>query len=244
MPDEEAVQRREELQELREKFLVSRKHRLMGKPYQRPSPTKRKTLIRKESAAYKKPAANVQVGPGMLAFGANREASGASVLSLAAGLNPHGLLRPPIPGMGMSALGFAPPPGAPLLGQANNPLAAAELRQHMMYNRMASLRGSLMMNPSLMDQRSLLLGQGLGGMPGGYLGAQDLARHSFLAQIRSEDERSALLQQVAGVPLGAEAQEEKFDLASQLRATLKRPKPDAESDQPSPPAKKRASLDP
>ena len=107
MSEEEAKERRKKLQELRDKFLVSRKHRLMGKPYQRPS--KKSDSSRKESASKKPGSVTIAAGPGVMTVGPTSEVGAFTFNPPAeliqsirpggmAGLSPS-LLQPPLGGM-------------------------------------------------------------------------------------------------------------------------------------------------
>ena len=53
LEEDEAKKRREHLQELREKFLVSRKHRLMGKPYHKAAAKKQANPGKESTVASK-----------------------------------------------------------------------------------------------------------------------------------------------------------------------------------------------
>lgn len=249
MPEDEAKQRREHLQELREKFLTSRKHRLMGKPYQKPNAKKQASSAKPTTSMSKDPkGVAVARGPGVATVGPSSSAAAVaednrliqSIRPSLAGLNPS-LLMPHV--AGMSALPFGPL--GSVLGQVTSPLVSEEIRQRILMNRALASLGGPFFNPALLDQRSLLLNQVYGPR---YVTNQDSAAlsHQLLAQIRGDDETSALLQNISGVASAAARpglgvagdQEEKSDLANQLRASMKRPGPP--SGERTEPLKKRA----
>jgi hypothetical protein len=229
--EEEARQRREQLKELREKFLVSRKHRLMGKPYQRPAQKRTSSAPPKPSATSQQAAGvdlAMAVGPGIAGGSASVQSQAATVLLNAmntnlSGLTPTSLVQPPVPAASIPP--FASLTGGTFLSQSTNPLIASSLRQQLLLSNLG-LRGSLM-NPSLLDNRSHLLSMGLFG---GFPTSQEITRQTLLAQIRSEDERIAMLQRLAalqnvgistGAPQAVGNQEEKSDFANQqTMATL------------------------
>ena len=218
MPEDEAKRRQDHLKEMRDKFLSSRQQRLAGKPYKKPRPK----AARKKIAEAQEAEANKM----------RADATAAGLL----GHSPAGLVPNLLQNASAAQLAGLQLHGAGLLGQANHPMLG--LREQLL---LGGGMGALS-NPLIVAQRNLLLNQALGGGLAGAgtnpLLSPELARHQLLSELQRESQRNAFIQQALAAPVpGQRVQEEKSDLADQIRAGQKRSR--ANHPPPSPPGKRR-----